>query len=111
MLTVRAGFARTLFVYNNQGLGFAPSQLGLPKSIDQAADRLMFPGISPSGYRSLGGDDHRRSGFNTGTLLASMSQIRGPHSIKYGFEGRQIRTNVWEARSSASFRTLPGACP
>jgi len=103
IFSVRAGFARTLFVYNNQGLGFRPSQLGLPASIDQAADRLMFPGISPSGYVSLGGNDHRRSGFNTGTLLTSLSQTKGAHTIKYGFEGRLIRVNVWEARSSASF--------
>ena len=103
VFNVRAGFARTLFVYNNQGLGFAPSQLGLPKSIDLAADRLMFPGVGTSGYVSLGGNDHRRSGFNTWTLLASLSQVKGAHSFKYGLEARLIRVNVWEARSSASF--------
>ncbi len=103
IFNVRAGFARTLFVYNNQGLGFAPSQLGLPASIDLAADRLMFPAIRPSGYQGLGGNDHRRSGFNTGTLLTSLSQARGAHTLKYGFEGRLIRVNVWEARDSASF--------
>ena len=103
ILNVRLGFARTLFVYNNQGLGFAPSQLGLPGSIDLAADRLMFPAIRPSGYQGLGGSDHRRSGFNTGTLLASLSQVRNAHTLKYGWEGRLIRVNVWEARDSASF--------
>ena len=30
LLTTRIGFARTLFVFNNQGLGFKPSSLGLP---------------------------------------------------------------------------------
>src|ERR1043165_3663737 len=59
--------------------------------------------IRPAGYVGLGGNDHRRSGFNTGTLLVSVSQIRGAHSLKAGFEGRLIRTNVWEARDSASF--------
>src|ERR1043165_6692260 len=59
--------------------------------------------IRPAGYVGLGGNDHRRSGFNTGTLLVSVSQIRGAHSLKAGVEGRQIRTNVWEARDSASF--------
>ena len=103
VLNVRAGFARTLFVYNNQGLGFAPSQLGLPKTIDAAADRLMFPAIRTSGFVSLGGNDHRRSGFNNFTLLGSLSQVKGAHSLKYGFEGRLIRVNVWEARDSASF--------
>ena len=32
VLTGRLGFARTLFVFSNQGLGFAPSSLGLPAS-------------------------------------------------------------------------------
>ena len=103
IFSVRTAFARTLFVYNNQSLGFRPSQLGLPTSIDLAADRLLFPAFSLSGYRSLGGGDHRRSGFNTGTTLASLTQIRGAHALKYGFEGRLIRVNVWEARDSASF--------
>ncbi len=103
ILNIRSGFSRTLFVYNNQGLGFRPSQLGLPAAIDTAADRLMFPAIRPSGYVGLGGNDHRRSGFNTGTLLANLSQVKGAHTIKYGFEGRLIRVNVWEARDSASF--------
>ena len=57
ILSARLGFARTLFVYDNQGLGFLPSSLGLPKAIDAAVDRLMFPAISPAGYRSLGGGD------------------------------------------------------
>ena len=34
LLTARIGFARTLFVFDNQGLGFKPSSLGLPVSID-----------------------------------------------------------------------------
>ena len=102
ILNLRLGFSRSLFVYNNQGLGFRPSQLGLPSSIDAAADRLMFPAIRTS-YVGLGGNDHRRSGFNTWTMLASLGQIKGAHSLKYGFEGRLIRVNVWEARDSASF--------
>ena len=108
LLNLRFGFARTLFVYNNQGLGFAPSQLGLPAAIDTAADRLMFPAIRPSSYVGLGGNDHRRSGFNTGTMLVSVSQSRGAHNLKAGFEGRQIRVNVWEARDSASFSFSQG---
>ncbi len=31
ILSARLGFARTLYVYDNQGLGFLPSSLGLPK--------------------------------------------------------------------------------
>src|SRR2546426_9386157 len=38
LLTTRLGFARTLFVFNNQGLGFLPTQLGLPTSIDKRSE-------------------------------------------------------------------------
>lgn len=103
ILTARLGFARTRYVYNNQGLGFLPSNLGLPKYIDQAVDRQMFPSISPSGYASLGGGDHRYSPFNAYSALASITKIKGPHSLKYGFEGRLLRMNVWEARSAGTF--------
>ena len=68
----------------------------------------MFPAIRPLNYVGLGGNDHRRSGFNTGTLLASMSQVKGGHTLKYGFEGRLFRVNVWEARDSASFSFSAG---
>ena len=33
-MSARLGFARTLFLFDNQGLGFKPSSLGLPASID-----------------------------------------------------------------------------
>ncbi len=56
ILTARIGFARTLFVFANQGLGFVPSSLGLPKTIDAAVDRQMFPGFGASGYFGLGGN-------------------------------------------------------
>ena len=38
------GFARTLFVFNNQGLGFKPSSLGLPASIDDGRRSGDVPG-------------------------------------------------------------------
>jgi hypothetical protein len=94
----RLGFARTLFVYANQGLGFLPSSLGLPKAIDTATDRELFPGVTASGYVGLGGNDHRRSAFMSYSSLANVTTIRGAHTLKIGFEGRLIRSNVWEAR-------------
>ncbi|MBI3473690.1 MAG: TonB-dependent receptor, partial [Candidatus Solibacter usitatus] len=102
ILSVRMGFARTLFEFANQGLGFVPSSLGLPKEIDTAVDRQMFPRFGAD-YVGLGGNDHRRSGFNTYTLNASVSKVRGVHTMKTGFEGRLIRVNVWEARDAGSF--------
>ena len=39
ILNVRLGFARNKFLFDNQGLGFKPSTLGLPTAIDAAVDR------------------------------------------------------------------------
>jgi hypothetical protein len=106
--TARAGFSRSLFDYDNQGLGFKPSSLGLPSAIDSVVDRQMFPRFGASGFVNLGGNDHRYSTFNTYTLLSNLSKVMGNHSLKMGWEGRMIRVNVWEARSAGTFNFSAG---
>ncbi|HET8548493.1 MAG TPA: hypothetical protein VFL57_10835, partial [Bryobacteraceae bacterium] len=108
ILTTRLGFARAAYLHDNQGLGFLPSQLGLPKAIDGAVDRQMFPGFSVSGYKSLGGGDHRWNPFMTYSAVAGIVKVIGGHSVKFGFEGRLIRVNVWEARDAGSFSFSAG---
>ena len=103
ILNIRLGFARTLYVYDNQGLGFLPSSLGLPSAIDAVADRDMFPRFAASGYVNLGGNDHRWSSFMSYSLQSSLTKIIGGHTLKVGFEGRLLRVNVWEARSAGTF--------
>ncbi|MGH8636476.1 MAG: TonB-dependent receptor domain-containing protein, partial [Burkholderiales bacterium] len=103
VLNARLGFARTLFIFDNQGLGFRPSSLGLPASIDDNVDRLMFPRFGVSGMATLGGNDHRYNAFMSYTAAASLTKVRGNHTLKAGFEGRMLRVNVWEARSAGTF--------
>jgi hypothetical protein len=103
ILNLRAGFARTLYVYDNQGLGFLPSSLGLPKSIDNAVDTRMFPAFSASGFRGLGGGDHRWNAFNTYSAVANVTRIQGAHTWKWGYDGRLIRVNNWEALAAGMF--------
>ncbi len=103
ILNARLGFARTLYVYANQSLGFAPSTLGLPKYIDTAVDRLTFPGFSVSDYRSLGGGDHRRNAFMTYTAVTSVTKIVGKHTVKTGVDSRMMRVNVNEGRSASDY--------
>ncbi len=103
VLNARLGFARTLYVFDNQGLGFKPSSLGLPVSIDENVDRLMFPRFGVSGMVTLGGNDHRYSAFMSYTAAASLTKLRDNHTLKAGFEGRMLRVNVWEARSAGTF--------
>jgi hypothetical protein len=64
-LTARLGFSRVVLNLANQSLGFRPSSLGLPKTIDERADVLLFPQFSATGYVRLGGGDHRHSALNT----------------------------------------------
>jgi len=103
VMSARLGFARTLFLFDNQGLGFRPSSLGLPAAIDENVDRLMFPRFGVSGMATLGGNDHRYNAFMSYTAAASMTTVRGAHTWKIGFEGRMLRVNVWEARSAGTF--------
>ncbi len=105
VLTSRLGFSRTLFPFINQGIGFLPSTLGLPRAIDSYTDQVMFPRFEAAGYASLGHRDHRRSTSNTFSTSSSLSQIRGSHTMKYGFDGRMFRSNTRELRSpSGEFR-------
>ncbi len=108
LLTARLGFARTLFVFNNQGLGFTPSSLGLPATIDAAVDRLMFPAFGATNYTSLGGNDHRYNAFMSYPLLVSLTKTSSRHTLKTGLDARMIRVNVWEARASGTFNFSPG---
>jgi hypothetical protein len=103
ILNARTGVSRTLYVYNNQGLGFVPSSLGLPQYIDLAVDFPMFPGFTVSDYRSLGGGDHRRNSFMSYTGVASISKVIGTHTMKFGTDTRMMRVNTNEARSAGSF--------
>jgi hypothetical protein len=101
VLTARAGFARSLYFYENQGLGFLASSLGLPKSIDTAGYLPMFPNITTSGYATLGSGDHRKNAFMTYSLVAGVAKVKGPHTIKFGWEGRMIRVNGHEYRNTS----------
>ena len=108
LLTARIGFARTLFVFDNQGLGFKPSALGLPVSIDNAVDRQMFPAIGASNYVSLGGNDHRYNAFMSYPALVSLTRTSSKHTLKTGLDARMIRVNVWEARAAGTFNFSAG---
>ena len=67
-----------------------------------------FRAFGPAGYVSLGGNDHRYNAFMSYPLVISLSKTRGKHNLKFGFEGRLIRVNVWEARSAGTFNFAAG---
>ena len=101
LLTARIGFARTLFVFNNQAW-----DSDLPASvsaIDEAVDRQMFPRFGASGFVNLGGNDHRFNAFMSYPVLLGYTRTTTKHTLKAGFDGRMLRVNVWEARAAGTF--------
>lgn len=101
IVTGRVAFSRSLYMYENQGLGFQASSLGLPSYLDTAGGLTMFPRISIGGYTSLGNQDNRYNAFMTYTAVASVTKIQGAHNWKFGYEGRMIRVNNRESRSTS----------
>ena len=99
-MSARFGFARTLFVFDNQGLGFKPSSLGLPASIDANVDREMFPRFGVGGMMTLGGNDHRYNAFMSYTTAAPDEGAGGAHAERR-FEA-DAGVNVWDASAGRS---------
>jgi hypothetical protein len=104
ILDVRLGFARTLYNYLNNSLGFQDPTLGLPSDIDAAGATALFPTFTASGgYTTLGNEGNRHNAFMDYSLLGSLTMVRGPHTIKFGFDGRMLRINDHESDDSSGF--------
>jgi len=101
VVSLRGAFARSLYFYENLGLGFLASSLGFPKAIDTAGGLSMFPAISASGFTSLGNQDNRYNAFMTYTLAGSLTKLKGAHTLKAGYDGRLIRVNNRESRATS----------
>ena len=103
LLEFRYGFARIKLDYTSISLGFNPTTLGFPSYIAANADHLLFPGIAPANYYSLGNPgqgDTRAPGFDSHLLAAENTRILGPHTLRFGWEGRLLRSNDRESGSS-----------
>ena len=99
VLDARLGFSRTLFDYDNGGLGFLPSSLGFPKAMDTADGLPLFPYMTVSGYATLGATDHRHNAFMTYSAVASLTKVMGKHTLKAGWDARLLRVNDHEHSS------------
>jgi hypothetical protein len=104
VLDMRLGFSRTLYNYLNNSLGFQDSTLGLPGALDAASGPALFPTFTASGgYTTLGNEGNRHNAFMDYSLLGSLTMVRGPHTIKFGFDGRLLRVNDNESNDSSGF--------
>lgn len=109
LVDARLGFGRTLYLYENGGLGFLASSLGLPKDVDTAGGLSMFPRVTASGYTSLGNADNRKNAFMTYSASLSAMKVSGAHTFKTGWDGRMIRVNNRESRSTSGTYSFTNA--
>ncbi len=102
LMDFRYGFGRSLLLFTPHSDGFDPTTLGFPSYIDANSERLMFPGIAPSNYLSLGasGSSFRHNAFETHNLSMNNTKVLTRHVLKFGFETRLVRVNNSEAGNS-----------
>jgi len=103
LLELRYGFARIKLDYRSISLGFDPTKLGLPSYIAASADHLIFPGIAPANYYTLGAPgqgDTRDPSFENHLLAAESTHIFSAHTLRFGVEGRLMRVDDTESGSS-----------
>lgn len=101
VVSLRGAYARSLYFYENLGLGFKASDLGFPEAINTAGGLSMFPVVSASGFTSLGNQDNRRNAFVTYSYAGSVTRMMGAHTLKAGYDGRLIQVNNRESRATS----------
>ena len=101
VINLRGGYARSLYFFENLGLGFKASELGFPDALNTTGGLSMFPVVSASGFTGLGNQDNRRNAFVTYTMAGSVSRMMGAHTFKTGYDGRLIQVNNRESRATS----------
>ncbi|MDR3717285.1 MAG: TonB-dependent receptor, partial [Bryobacteraceae bacterium] len=113
VIEVPFGFSRTVINFVPISAGFNPStQLGFPSYIASNADHLLFPGIAPSNYYTLGdaGQGSTRHGaFDIFTIGANVTRVQGSHVLKFGATGWLLQANDAESGSSTGNYTFTQA--
>jgi hypothetical protein len=97
LLDVRAVFNRQLITRIPQTAGFDLTALGMPASLASAVYYKQFPGITVTNFQGLGtgsaGGDLLVRGDNTIATDASLTLLRGSHTMKLGGDFRMFRYN------------------
>ena len=104
VLDIRYGFSRTAINFVPVSAGFNPSaKLGFPGYIAANADHLLFPGIAPANYYTLGDAGQgstRHGGFEIHLLGIDATKVLGHHVVRFGGDGRLLRANDLESGNS-----------
>jgi len=71
---------------------YRPSQVGLPKYLDEkAGDQHILPLMMPAGYNQVGAVYSTFTKYQTLSGKLDVSHIRGNHSVRVGFNGRELK--------------------
>ncbi len=71
---------------------YTPSQVGLPKYLDdKAGDQHILPYMTISGYTAVGAVYSTFTKYQTMSGKIDLSHIRGNHSIRTGFDVRELK--------------------
>jgi hypothetical protein len=113
VMEFRFGFSRTYLNFVAASAGFNPSsQLGFPSYIASNADHLLFPGIAPSSYYTLGDGGQgisKVSAFESNLVGMQNTLIISNHVLKFGIEGRLLIVNDDESGASTGTYTFTQA--
>ncbi len=124
LLNVTLGFSRgawNIFAYNPQGVNDPLSTLGFPSYLDDNG----FKGVPPiflstyfsAGFADMGTNPYGnyRLGQGTGQLTVALDKVRGPHEMKFGFDGRLHQINYIQTNAPNGYFSFDtsgsGSCP
>ncbi len=124
LLNVTFGFTRGAWhidAYNPQGVNDPLGTLGFKPYLQtngfKGVPAIFINQYSPAGYTNIGTDPYGnyRLGQDTGQLTAALDKVRGPHEIKFGFDGRLHQMNYIQTNAPLGFFSFDehgsDACP
>jgi carboxypeptidase family protein len=97
LLNLRWGFSRYADPTHNPSEGFDITTLGFPSAFRNQTVFRMYPRFEVSGLTNMGRDGGSNPTEDTQTFQASLTHIRGAHTLKLGGDFRVIRQNQFSA--------------
>lgn len=97
VLNLRYGYTRFTAIHNLSTSGFDIASLGFPQSLKDAIDprALVFPTISIAGYQGLNTETEDGKFADIHSFLATVSQTRGKHILRFGGDFRMYLDNEY----------------
>jgi len=104
-IAVRYGFNRFQDFGGNYPV-FDAATLGFPASLVDAMTFNTFPNVTMTGYNGLGNGGPSRTSHITQTANASLSHLKGSHTLKVGLEYRRMVARTQTFSNSAGTYTF-----